>query len=382
MYDYILIGAGLAGKLSALYFASLSSQSRVLLIEQQSTLNQSHTWSCFSSDVPDNMTQFSKTLPWTIWNQHEVHFPHLHRTLQIGYQSIKEKDLNHLVINSPQITLYLNSTVVESDFTSEIKRVKIHKDGDQIISLTGKRIYDCTGWQLKSKVQSGFQKFIGLELCTSDPHGIKNPIIMDACVEQSDGYRFFYVLPFSDYHIFIEDTYYSATSNLDEPKIEHEIHDYLKRKTGLVGKVVYREIGCLPIPLDLISQKNTSSMPAIGAAGSHFHRVTGYSLPAIFQQLAQISNHSQITMREKKIYILLNRFLFLAASQSQRWQVFQFFYQHSESLIQKFYSGHMTILDWIQFFCKWPPPVNALKAIFIAGRFVKEMTFRPSSEKL
>ena len=38
---------------------------------------------------------------------------------------------------------------------------------------------------------------------------------MDATVEQQDGYRFVYCLPFTSTSVFVEDTYYQDTPMLD-----------------------------------------------------------------------------------------------------------------------------------------------------------------------
>ena len=43
----------------------------------------------------------------------------------------------------------------------------------------------------------GWQKFVGREVRLAAPHGLDRPIVMDACVDQPDGYRFVYCLPFA-----------------------------------------------------------------------------------------------------------------------------------------------------------------------------------------
>ena len=46
-------------------------------------------------------------------------------------------------------------------------------------------------------IELAWQKFVGVEY-DAPGHGLEAPIIMDATVDQSDGYRFVYSLPFSE----------------------------------------------------------------------------------------------------------------------------------------------------------------------------------------
>ena len=57
-------------------------------------------------------------------------------------------------------------------------------------------------WMRAGQVSSphgaqGFQKFVGLELRWNRPRSVKHePVLMDACLPQQDGFRFMYLLPF------------------------------------------------------------------------------------------------------------------------------------------------------------------------------------------
>jgi lycopene beta-cyclase len=53
-----------------------------------------------------------------------------------------------------------------------------------------------------------------------------DPIVMDATVEQHDGYRFVYCLPFSPTELFVEDTYYSDGPEIDRDLLRDRIGDY------------------------------------------------------------------------------------------------------------------------------------------------------------
>ena len=87
-------------------------------------------------------------------------------------------------------------------------------DGDRI---EAKGVIDARGPGDLSLLDLGWQKFIGMEFALDEPHGLTHPIVMDATVEQIDGYRFVYTLPFSATRLFVEDTYYSDTPDLHRP---------------------------------------------------------------------------------------------------------------------------------------------------------------------
>ncbi|MFN7177847.1 MAG: lycopene cyclase family protein, partial [Thermaurantiacus sp.] len=77
-------------------------------------------------------------------------------------------------------------------------------------------VLDARGAQPGPHLVTGFQKFVGVEIECDAPHGQTHPVIMDATVPQLDGYRFIYLLPFTDRRILIEDTRYSDGADLSD----------------------------------------------------------------------------------------------------------------------------------------------------------------------
>ncbi len=63
----------------------------------------------------------------------------------------------------------------------------------------------------------------------------------------SRGLSLLYCLPFSPTELFVEDTYYSDTPDLDKPRIEQRIADYAARQGWAVTAVSRRESGVLPV---------------------------------------------------------------------------------------------------------------------------------------
>ena len=71
---------------------------------------------------------------------------------------------------------------------------------------------------------------------------------MDATVDQFDGYRFVYTLPFARDRMFVEDTYYSDTPELDREMLGRADRD-LCRGQGLEvrSRSRARNAGSLPV---------------------------------------------------------------------------------------------------------------------------------------
>src|SRR5690606_35304720 len=103
--------------------------------------------------------------------------------------------------------------------------------------------------RLESGASAGYQKFVGLELELDADAPTGEPLLMDACVDQSEGFRFVHVLPWSARRVLIEDTYYSPSAALEVVALRERVLDYAARSGYRVRAVVRQEHGVLPIPL-------------------------------------------------------------------------------------------------------------------------------------
>lgn len=376
-YDHIIVGNGLAGRLTALGLLYISPLKKVLLIDQNPEPLPTHTWSCFKNDWPKALTPFLETLPWHHWDKHRILFSDLDRTLDQAYCSLKEKDL---LSHSHHLETWWGCQV--TPVKNEPHQIQVYKSANplDIKTLNCPQIIYATGWGPGPFTPCGYQKFVGLEVHTHKPHGIHHPVIMDTRIPQTDGYRFFYLLPFSPTEILVEDTYYSHDPTLDVTRIKQEILKYCQQKNLGAFDVQYQEQGVLPLPFLPQKPPAPPGALAIGPSSGHFNPVTGYSLPFILRQLDRyLYQHKppQSEPRPHWMWYLLNQFMFLGAPPENRWRVFRFFYNHPPSLIAKFYSGTMGFADWMRFFSSLTPPIPVFKALSIAGRFAKQMTNRP-----
>ncbi|RYE37567.1 MAG: lycopene cyclase, partial [Hyphomicrobiales bacterium] len=238
--DIAILGGGLAGALIALELAASRPELSVLLVEGQSSFGGNHIWSFFQSDISPQDSALVDPLVVSRWTGYDVHFQGHSRRLRTPYRSITSERLNrHLHEVLPEPSLLTGTPVVSAS-----QRTFTLADG-QTYRTGG--VIDARGIHSLPHMQGGWQKFAGQVLTLEQPHGLDCPIVMDARVEQVDGYRFVYCLPFSPNEVFVEDTYYSDTPDLDLPKLRARIAEYATTQDWTIASVSREETGVLPV---------------------------------------------------------------------------------------------------------------------------------------
>lgn len=370
-----LVGAGLGNGILAWFLRKRHPDLNIIIYEAQSRIDDRRTWSFHKTDVDEASFELLEELIGHRWNGYEVSFPQYKKRLDSVYATITPEKLQRELVKAG----------VNLQFQSPVQAVS----QDHVILGDGRpfsfqAVVDGRGYA-SSAVRLGYQKFVGQYVRLSEPHGLQVPLLMDATVVQLDGYRFFYILPFSENEFLIEDTRYSRSSDLNQQDLAQEIRAYIEKRGWKIESILKTESGVLPIPLDEEAYKADSLR--IGMAAGFFHPVTGYSLPDSVRLADRVSSLSQINqktlqtafsayrteqMKRRHFYLLLNRMLFLAAPDSERRKVFEHFYRMPESVIERFYAGSTTYFDGIRIL-SGKPPVNigpALRAVF--SRKVKE----------
>lgn len=374
-YDLILVGAGLANGLIALRLRQLHPGLRVLLLESQSAPAGNHTWSFHRDDLSAEQFHWLTPCLSARWSGYEVRFPHLQRTLPGEYCSIASADF------ARHLTAVCGDDLRTASAVSQVSPTHVTLAcGTQ---LTARAVIDGRGLQATPHLQLGYQAFVGQELQLTQPHGLQQPILMDATVDQQGGYRFVYTLPLSADRLLIEDTHYINQPALDATQARRNITAYAQQQGWPIAHVLREERGSLPITLsgdiDRFWQQQRGQ-PCSGLRAGLFHATTGYSLPAamalaemIARQLpadaAQLSQHIEHFARQhwraQRFFRQLNRMLFLAGQPEQRWRVMQRFYRLNAGLISRFYAGQLQLRDKARILCGKPPvPVGeAVRAL-------------------
>jgi lycopene beta-cyclase len=245
------------------------------------------------------------------------------------------------------------------------------EDGERIAAA---RVIDARGFVPGPHLQGGWQVFMGRHLRTTGPPGIERPIIMDAAVEQLGGYRFVYVLPLATDELFIEDTYYQDTPELDTAALSHRIDLYC-RKSGWEGEVLGFEVGVLPVitggdPAAYFAANRTPGVALAGARGLFTHPLTSYTLPFAVETALWVADHASLAgeelarhmharsmahWRDTGFYRLLGTMLFGAAQPHRRASIFERFYRLPEPLVERFYAARSTWADKARILIGKPP---------------------------
>ncbi|MFO8154639.1 MAG: lycopene beta-cyclase CrtY [Pseudomonadota bacterium] len=387
--DLIVVGGGLAGSLLALRLARRRPAPRVLLLERGPTLGGNHTWSYHGSDLTPEQHDWLETLRVHHWSGHEVRFPRLQRRLDGDYRTITAERLHRHLMASGVATIRLNTAVTEL-----APRYVVLADGSV---LEAEAVLDARGELPAERLALGYQKFVGLEVTLTAPHGLEHPILMDATVSQEDGYRFLYTLPLGADRLLVEDTRYSDGATLDTEALARAVQDYAAGQGWSIHAVERTETGVLPIVLagERPAPTSEAAVPRIGLGAGLFHPTTGYSLPDAVRTAEAVAAAEQLDAaslrrvldqlvashwRRTGFFRLLNRMLFGAATPGRRYRVLERFYRLPEPLIARFYAGRPTLVDRLRVLAG-RPPVPLLRALScLSGRpFLKHQ--RPTAKE-
>ncbi len=370
----IFAGGGLANGLIAYRLCILHPELKILIVDGEERLGGNHTWSFHSGDLTRDQWEWIKPLVRFSWEGHSVRFPKFERKLNSGYHSLLSKDLHY--------TLYSELGKKGTALGRKIQSVLPHSVSlDDGTEFTGKCIIDGRGMPSGSSVPLAYQKFLGLDLVLKEPHGLKAPVLMDSTVEQKEGFRFIYLLPWNERSLLVEDTRYSNSPHLDRDSIKADIEDYLKGNGWEISELMREEKGALPLPLGSLLEDLWPDLPPfiprVGVGAGLFHPTTSYSLPSAVRMAEKISGlkdlrtetvhplvRSEAKMNWKRggYFRLLNRLLFKAALPENRYQVLQKFYELNPELISRFYAGRLTAWDKARILIG-KPPVPISKAI-------------------
>jgi lycopene beta-cyclase len=390
--DVILVGGGLANTLIAWRLKTKRPDLRLLLLERGAALGGNHTWSFHSTDVSADQLAWLQPLIVKSWDGQQVRFPGHSRQLGTGYNTISSDRLVEVINRDLAASVRVNADVgtVRHD----------HVTMADLTVLEAPLVIDGRGALAEQPLALGYQKFYGLELEMRRPHGLVHPIIMDATVEQLDGYRFVYSLPLSPTRLLIEDTYYSDTPELEPQMLISRIHAYAQAQGWQIGSTVRAETAVLPITLagdfDAHWQTMGLDLPRSGLRAWLFHATTGYSLPFAVRLADAIADHPDLTSSSvaqlihtmskeawegQAIFRMLNRLLFIAATPAERVRVLERFYTLPQPLIERFYASQPTASDKARILIG-RPPVPVGRALLALPPYAGWQAAKPQVTKL
>ncbi|XZE19100.1 lycopene beta-cyclase CrtY [Pirellulaceae bacterium SH449] len=363
--DYILVGGGLQSGLMALAIGHHQPGARVAILERGSVLGGNHTWSFHSTDVSEESSPWIQPLVESRWPEYDVFVGKYQRRVRLEYYTV----------SSSHFASVLGQQASNS-------RLRIFT-GAQAIDVSSNEVRLSNGQQLRANVvidnrgpqgtdiaehKGGFQKFWGFEVELDHDWFLPHPRIMDDSIEQTDGFRFLYTLPFEPRRVLVEDTRFSNSTHIDRGECLQQVTRYLSKHGYRDWRVLREESGVLPMPTD--GKMPGYSLPTLagGYRGGWFHAATGYSMPMAIQlaSLVATTPPSELQTAWKtlqtahhgraKFARFLNRLLFDLVKPQTRYQIFRRFYSVlGESRIARFYGHRFTCFDAFRIVVGIPP---------------------------
>ncbi|GAA4043426.1 lycopene beta-cyclase CrtY [Parerythrobacter jejuensis] len=365
--DVAIVGGGLSGGLIALALRKLRPELDVILLEAGERLGGNHRWSWFGSDVSEAGANLLAPFRKAEWLGYDVAFPRLRRTLSSRYFSLASPDYDAgLRRELAQDTIHTKMAVAQCSNNSVTLA-----SGDTVQART---VIDCRGFEPSPHMQGGWQIFMGRHMRTKTPHLVERPVIMDASVEQHDGFRFVYVLPLGANDIFIEDTYYNDSPTLDRGALSSRLDRYCNEQ-GWDGDILGSETGVLPVITSgqfgkYRQERQLDQVAQAGARALLAHPLTSYTMPQAVetallvaenadlpgdQMAAIVANHAAHHWKRTGYYRLLGTMLFGAAEPTERYRVFERFYGLNEGLVERFYAARSSFADKARILSGKPP---------------------------
>ena len=373
--DLIILGGGLAGGLIALAVATRRPELKVTIVEAGETLGGNHVWSFFDSDVAPADRALVEPLTVHRWPAYDVRFPGHGRTIDQPYNSIESQHFDRTVRAALPNDAIVRAVVADATST-EVTLANGR-------TLAAKAVIDTRGAGDLSALRCGWQKFVGQTLHLDAPHGLTRPMVMDAKLDQSEGYRFVYLLPFGSNEIFVEDTYYGDTPDLDVEALKQRIAGYAAAQGWTFESTSRTETGVLPVVIGGDFDAYWPAADAVARGGVRaglFQPLTSYSLPDAVRfaswlaALADLSgpvlanatrDYARRRWRRNAYYRMLGLMLFRAADPPKRYRILERFYRLSPGLIGRFYAGRSTLGDKLRILSGRPPVplARAIKAL-------------------
>lgn len=364
-HDVIILGGGLAGGLAALALHRERPELTIALVEPGATIGGNHLWSFFESDIDPADCALVEPLIAHRWPGYDVRFPAHRRRVEQPYRTIESERLDAAVRAALPADAMFRAHAVEA------KPDRVTLDDGR--TLDGGAVIDARGLSAApAHLTCGWQKFLGQLLTVPAGHGLDRPMVMDAEVDQSEGYRFVYCLPFSPTEVFVEDTYYSDTPDLDRDALAARIAAYADAQGWRIAAIAREEQGVLPV---VMGGDFDAFWPAadpvarIGVRAALFHPLTSYSLPDAVRTAiwlareAPLDGHLGAALRARAkahwqsggFDRLLSRMLIRAADPPLRYRILERFYRLPAPLIARFYAGRSTWADRAHILAGKPP---------------------------
>ena len=353
----LIAGGGLSGCLAALAMAHKRPNVPILLVEEAESFGGNHIWSFFDTDLAAEDRWLVEPMIGHHWPGYYVAFPGRSRKLRTGVNSIRSERLDEHVREVLRPDQYRLGTRIAAVREREI----VLTDGE---TIKAEGAIDARGAANLSLLDLGWQKFVGREYRFEQPHGLDLPVVMDATVPQTGGFRHLYLLPFDEHRMLVEDTCYSEDPELDTAAVGERIDDYVARRRWGAAVIEREESGALPVAMggdfEAFLRIGGARVAKLGLRGGLFHPTTGYALPEAVRAAVLLSQqqgfdgpalhdlfagHSMKLWKQRAFYRTIDTMLLRGGAPAERYKVMERFYRFNSGLVGRFYAGRPTTFD-------------------------------------
>ncbi|GGD22504.1 lycopene cyclase family protein [Flavobacterium orientale] len=315
-YDYIILGSGLSGLLTAYRIANdpWFDDKSILIIDKEIKNQNDRTWCFWEEPNGEFDSILSKT--WEkafIGNQDFQQSFEMHPYL---YKMIRSSDFYKLIFDS--ISSKSNFTFINDEILS-------WKTIENSVEVNGKNQTYTSNFLLSSFFdvnpilnQTNYpylkQHFIGWFIKTKEAIFDDSEVkFMDFTIEQDGNTRFMYILPTSKTEALFEYTLFSEDL-LEKSEYEKAIQNYLQN-IGLTDyEIVEKETGNIPMTCFPFHKQNSERVLFIGTAGGWTKASTGFTFFNSKKQSEKLvkflkSNQNLTKFQQKNRYSLYDLIL-------------------------------------------------------------------------
>lgn len=287
-YRLAILGAGLAGLSLARAFARRGLRDDVVIVDAKPRFRDDRTWSFWDTDAnPDVHLARAR---WNAWQLVDARGAYQQHSKSAPYVALRSADFYasaRAEIEAAGFEIALGERVAKVSESSHGCVVETSRR-----ELRADFVFDARGLTAEMVGASHVvQRFAGRRIVTR--HDAFEPnvaTLMDVQRDTSDGFHFYYILPFTAREALVENTYF-ARAPIAAARIDAELDAYVARRFGAeIGAATYREIGAIPMNAARTSVARTRRIVPIGLRGGCARPGSGYTFHRVAIQTAAIAD--------------------------------------------------------------------------------------------
>ena len=278
-YDYIILGSGLSGLLTAFQMANdpWFDDKSILIIDKEIKKQNDRTW-CFWEE-PNG--EFDSILSKT-WKKAFIGNQDFQQSFEMNpylYKMIRSRDFYKLVfdtISSKSNFTFINDEILSWKTIGNSVEV-IGKNQTYSSNFLLNSFFDVNPILNQTNYPYLKQHFIGWFIKTKEENFDDSEVkFMDFTIEQDGNTRFMYVLPTSKTEALFEYTLFSEDL-LEKSVYEKAIQNYLQNLGITDYEIVEKEAGNIPMTCFPFHKQNSERVLFIGTAGGWTKASTGFT---------------------------------------------------------------------------------------------------------